>query len=352
LVLLVVRSRSRAFGPAAWCLVAAVLFGASTPAAKPLLPATGPVLLSGLLYFGAALAVGPAAYRQWGTHRVTRRGSNGRLLGAVLLGGVAGPLLLFWGLSLAPAGSVSLWLTMETVATAMFAQLLFREHLGWRAWLAVSLVLLASAGLAEHEAGSRSAAVLVGLACVAWGLDNSLTALIDGYTTAQITFVKGLTAGVVATPIGWLVGGNPSLMQVLAALVIGALGYGLSLVLYVAGAQQLGATRSQLWFSTAPLFGLLIAWAFLGEPLAPAHGLAVLMMGGALWLLSSERHEHEHQHEALEHTHWHRHDDGHHDHGHVEPISPSAWHQGRHQHASLTHSHAHRPDLHHRHVHR
>jgi drug/metabolite transporter (DMT)-like permease len=337
-------------GPAVWCLLAALLFGATTPAAKPLVDDMGPLLLSGLLYWGAALAVSPAAILDWRRSRHSGRpGGHGRLIGAAFFGGIVGPVLMLWGLSLAQAGSVSLWLTLETVATAVLARLFFREHLGARGWLATGMVVLASAALAGPELGGAKAAVLVGLACIAWGLDNNLTALIDGYSTAEITWFKGICAGIVTVPIGLFVGAQATAPQLAAALLIGALGYGASLVLYVAGAQQLGATRSQLYFSTAPLFGLGVAWAVFGETVGPEHFIAIGIMATALWLLHLESHEHEHHHEAREHTHWHRHDDGHHDHAHNVPSS--GWHQHRHRHAAVTHRHAHRPDLHHRHSH-
>jgi drug/metabolite transporter (DMT)-like permease len=351
-------------GPLVWCLVAAGLFGASTPAAKRLVSPLGPVLLSGLLYAGAALAVLPAVWAQRAKRDRVRsqseearlsspahgRINRWRLAGAVGSGGVVGPILLFWGLSLAPAGSVSLWLTLETVATAVLARLLFREHLETRGWIAVALVVLASVAL-SGDLHRGAAAGLVALACLAWGLDNNLTSLIDGYTPAEITLVKGTVVALGAIPVGWALGGQWGMGQVVAALGVGALGYGGSLVLYVAGAQQLGATRSQLVFSTSPLFGLVLAWAALGESVGWVHGAAAAMMAVALWLLRREHHAHEHEHHPAIHTHWHRHDDGHHDHQHVHPAAHQGWHQHEHQHEGRTHCHAHRPDVHHRHQH-
>jgi len=342
--------------------LAAMLFGASTPAAKSLVSEVGPVLLSGLLYAGAALVVAPAVWRERAkrrrapprsdpmqpAHHTHDSANRWRLLGAVVSGGVVGPILLLWGLSLAPAGSVSLWLTLETVATAVLARLLFREHLETRGWIAVARVVLASAAL-SGSLHLGPAVALVALACVAWGLDNNLTSLIDGYTPAETTLAKGVGAALVAIPLGWALGGQGSLLQIAAALGIGALGYGLSLVLYVAGAQQLGATRSQLVFSTSPLFGLGLAWAALGETVGWIHGFAAALMAVALWLLHREQHAHTHAHHAGTHTHWHRHDDEHHDHSH--PSSVQGWHQHEHQHDERTHSHPHRPDVHHRHGH-
>lgn len=338
--------------PLLWCLLAAALFGASTPAAKLLTAAMGPLLLSGILYLGAALAVCP--WVVGGARRVASdRANRWRLAGAVVFGGMLGPVCLLTALRVANAGSVSLWLNLETVATAVLARAFFKEHLAPRTWTAVGLVVLASVLLAPGTPAGGVAVVWVGLACLAWGLDNNLTALIDTYSPAQITFAKGSVAGVVNLSLGMLF--DPASLTWSAAgmgLLVGALGYGASLLLYVAGAQHLGATRSQLLFSSAPLWGLGLAWLALGEPVLAAQLTAVPLMALAMWLWHRERHEHPHTHAALTHRHWHRHDDGHHQHSHEAAVLPGAWHSHEHTHEQLEHEHAHRPDLHHRHEHR
>jgi drug/metabolite transporter (DMT)-like permease len=346
----------RSARPILWCVVAAALFGASTPASKPLVAELGPLLLSGILYFGAALAVAPWALRGRTRLQGVDRSNLARLLGAVVFGGIVGPVLLLTGLALAPAGSVSLWLNLETVATAVLARLFFREHLGGWTWVAVGLIVVASMLLWPGVPQGGLAAALVGLACIAWGLDNNLTAVIDRFSPAQITFIKGLVAGVVNIGLGLVfVASWPTALAVALALVIGALSYGVSLLLYIASAQQLGATRSQLVFSTAPLWGLALAWLALGEPIQLAQLAAAGIMGAAIWLWHRERHSHLHAHDRVTHSHWHRHDDGHHDHEHhehVDSVKPTTgWHGHEHIHEPVEHEHAHRPDLHHRHSH-
>jgi drug/metabolite transporter (DMT)-like permease len=338
--------------PVLLCLAAAALFGASTPASKTLLGVADPLSLSGLLYLGAALAVGPFAIRS-GLPRGWLASKNlGRLAGVVLFGGVLGPILLLTSLSRAPAASTALWLNLEPVATGILAWAFFREHLPGRAWMAMVLICGGSAllaGPARFEVGP--AAGLVALACLCWGIDNNLTALIDGLTPAQTTMVKGLVAGSINLGLGlWLGRGPASWMVIVLALLVGAIGYGLSLVLYIGAAQQLGAARSQMIFSTASFWGVSLAWLLLSEPRLWTQVVAGGVMLAGLWLLHSSHHEHEHRHEAITHRHWHRHDDGHHD--HVHPRLPS-WigHGHEHTHPALTHTHPHHPDLQHRHGH-
>jgi len=278
------------------------------------------------------------------------------LCGAIVFGGIAGPVLLLEGLRRAPAGSVSLWLNMETVATALLAWLFFKEDLGRRVWSAVLLVVVAGVALAwPFEPGSAYAAALVAAACLCWGADNNFTALIDGLTPSQSTFLKGTVAGLVNIAVGLgLAGEMHSLGSVrdslFAALALGGLCYGVSLALYIRGAQQLGAARSQLLFSAAPFFGLALSWVLLGEPVLRLQVVAGGLMAVGIALMLGARHEHVHHHSAQTHTHDHRHDDGHHDHTH-EDLPAHVRHTHEHSHSEKTHSHPHRPDLHHRHDH-
>lgn len=328
--------------PALWCLAAAALFGASTPVAKELLGGIGPITLAGLFYLGAAVATAPFALgRPWD------RSELGRLLGAVVFGGVLGPVLVLFGLRLAPAGSVALWLNLEAPATALLGWAFFREQVGARTWLAAGLTWLASVLLAGGAgAAAWQGAALVAAGCFAWGLDNNLTAVIERLTPAQTTFAKGLVAGLVNLGIGLAIEDGPRAGPVLGALGVGGLSYGLSIVLYVAGAQQLGATRAQMFFATAPFWGVLLSWV--REAVLVEQIVAGVLMAGALVLVYRERHGHAHTHEPARHTHWHRHDDGHHDH-HELPVR--GWHAHPHDHEPVTHEHPHRPDLHHRHRH-
>lgn len=344
--------RSARLLPALQCLAAAALFGAATPLSKSLLASLGPFSLAGLLYLGAAAAALPAGLRDIRKARWNDRRQQLLLLGAVVFGGGLAPVLLLLGLKLAPAASVSLWLNLEVVATTLLAAAFFHEYLDRRTAVAAALVFLGGVLLTAHEgAAGVKAGTLVALACVCWGLDNNFTAIVDGFTPPQTTCVKGLFAGTVNLGLGLALGErfpNPGLVWF--ALLVGGICYGASIILYISGAQQLGASRSQLLFATSGFFGVLLAWSLLGERIYLALlGAGGLMVVGLLMMLTA-RHEHLHAHEALTHTHNHRHDDGHHNHVHH---GLPAWvrHTHSHEHEAMTHSHPHVPDLHHRHGH-
>ena len=341
-------------GAIAMAILAAALFGAATPASKLLLSDLTPFQLAGLLYLGAALGVAPVSWRKGGLRLPAGadRANQARLLGAIVAGGIAGPVLLLLALRSAEATSVSLWLNFEVAATALLGVFFFREHLGALGWggvaaaFAGAAVLSLPGGVAGLEAG-----LLVLLACLFWGLDNHLTALIDGITPSQSTFWKGLAAGITNLTIG--VAMDPfsgSLLAVIAALFVGVWAYGASIVLYIRSAQSLGATRAQIAFASAPFFGVLLSVLVLGESLSAAHIASGALFIAGIGFFMLERHAHLHAHEAMEHEHPHRHDDGHHDHAHPG-LARETVHTHHHRHEPMTHAHPHWPDLHHRHRH-
>jgi drug/metabolite transporter (DMT)-like permease len=334
-------------------VLSAVFFGMSTPAGKLLLRHIEYFELAGLLYLGAALGVLPVAVYQLRkkNFHVDRKNFI-RLAGAVVFGGILGPVFLLGGLRMASASSVSLWLNFELVATALLGVLFFRDHLSSLGWLGVAGALLAGILITLQEGSSGFLSLsLVLLACLFWGLDNHLTALIDALTPAQTTFLKGLIAGSTNFVIGSSVARRlPDFGTAGVALVVGIFAYGLSIVLYINAAQGLGATRSQILFASAPFFGVLFSVIFLSEELSWIQIGAAFILAASILFIIFNRHSHLHEHEEMEHIHMHHHDDSHHDHVHL-PGESAGRHSHLHRHKKERHSHIHYPDVHHRHGH-
>lgn len=335
------------------CAVAAALFGATTPLAVRIADDTTAPLLAGLLYVGAAVAVLPIVRRRPVDRAAVRRGA-GRLTTAVVAGGFLGPLLLAAGLSRTPGATASLLLNLELVATTILAALVFGEHLGRRVVAGTALVVVAGVSLTWSGTPElRFGALLVVAACVCWGLDNCVTAELDEIAPEHITLAKGAIAGGTNLALGLALGGAfPPAPELAAALVIGGLGYGASITLWVAGARDLGAARGQLVFSSAPFLGVLVAWFALGEDVRGAEIVALVIAGAGILTVLRSEHEHPHAHRRLEHDHEHAHDDDHHDHAHpAGAVADRTRHSHRHVHEPLVHAHPHVPDLHHRHDH-
>lgn len=334
-------------------LAAALLFGLSTPVAKLLLPGAGPFLMAGLLYLGGGLALAAAApFRGPGREAPLSRRDLPTLAGMVLAGGVAGPVLFMLGLSRLPGSSASLLLNLEAPFTIALAVVLFGESLTAReAGGAVAIVVgglvlsLTGGGLRAPPPG----ALAVAGACACWALDNNLAARLSLRDPVAVVRAKSLVAGAVNVGLGLAAGERLPLPASLpAALVAGAAGYGLSIVLHLRATRELGAARQGALFATAPFAGALAAFALLGERPGLREALSAAVMALGVALLLSARHGHRHAHELLQHDHAHVHDE-HHLHPHP-PGTPEP-HAHPHQHAGLVHDHPHVSDAHHRHEH-
>jgi drug/metabolite transporter (DMT)-like permease len=160
------------------------------------------------------------------------------------------------GLKTANAMSVSIWLNMELVTTAILGILFFKDHLDRSVIIGILLTLCAGIIISYQESASGIvSATFILLACISWGFDNHFSAIIDGVSPQTITFIKGFFGGITNLTIGmFLSNWQIELSYIPAALLIGVFSYGISIVLYVTSAQNLGATRSQILFSTAPFY--------------------------------------------------------------------------------------------------
>ncbi|HMA09173.1 MAG TPA: EamA family transporter [Ramlibacter sp.] len=338
-------------------LAAALLFGAGTPLAKLLLAQASPWLLAALLYLGSGLGLA-LLRRLRGAPPVALPAGEARwLAGAVLAGGVAGPVLLMLGLARMPASAASLLLNAEGVFTALLAWFVFRENVDRR--VALGMAAIVAGGVVLSWPGQANWAgwqptLLVAAACLAWAIDNNLTRKVSLTDASWIAMVKGLAAGATNLVLALMLGANwPSLPVVAAAAAVGFASYGASLALFVVGLRELGTARTGAYFSVAPFFGAVLAILLLGEPVSAALLLAGALMALGVALHLSERHEHRHVHELLTHRHEHEHGTGdpHHDHLHEPPVAPGTRHSHEHRHDPMVHTHPHFPDAHHRHGH-
>ncbi len=250
-------------------LAAAVLFGAGTPLAKLLLTHTSPWLLVALLYLGSGIGL-------WLVRRVRRapqvhleRMDWRWLAGAIVAGGMVGPVLLMVGLSAMPASGASLLLNAEGVLTALLAWFAFKENFDRR--VALGMLTIAAGALVlgwPQEVGFAGAwpALAVLGACLAWAIDNNLTRKVSLSDASFIAMTKGLVAGstnlvlALATDATW-----PGSSTIAGAALLGFASYGASLTLFVIALRHLGTARTGAYFSVAPFFGAVLAIVLLNE---------------------------------------------------------------------------------------
>jgi drug/metabolite transporter (DMT)-like permease len=316
-----------------FALLAAALFGASTPFAKLLVGDMPPVLLAGLLYLGSGLGltlIRLVRDRGWQSSGLTRA-EWPWLLGAIFFGGVAGPVALMFGLLTTSGSSASLLLNLEAVLTAAIAWVVFKENADKR--IVLGMAAIVAGGLVLSWPGQSTGTsdwagpVLIGVACLCWAIDNNLTRKVSASDALFVAGSKGVVAGLANTLLALVLGATlPSTATTVETMAVGLLGYGFSLVLFVLALRGLGTARTGAYFSTAPFIGALISLAVFGESTGFQFWMAAFLMGIGVWLHLTEKHEHTHEHGPLAYAHTHTHE-------------------------KVRHSHAHFPDIHHRHGH-
>lgn len=340
-------------------LTAAALFGLSAPAAKILLGGVDPWLLAGFLYLGSGIGltsvfVGRRLLGMRVREASLRSADLPWLAGAIVAGGVLGPVLLMFGLAGGRASEAALLLNLEGVFTALFAWIVVREHVHRRIVVGMIAITAGALTLTLGSTGTMEldwSALLIAGACVAWAVDNNLTRAVSAADPLQIATLKGAVAGTVNVLAALVLGASwPSAMTT-GAGVVGLLGYGTSLILFVLALRHLGTARTGAYFSTAPFIGAGAAVVALREPVTIPLVVGGILMAIGVWLHLSEQHEHGHAHAPLPHEHAHRHDE-HHQHDHPPGAVVTEPHAHPHVHAPLRHGHPHYPDLHHRHDHR
>ena len=216
-------------------LAAAALFGASTPFAKLLLGQTSPWLLAALLYLGSGVGLWLVRRLRHAPTARLQRGEWGWLAGAIVVGGMVGPVLLMSGLSRMPASGASLLLNAEGVLTALLAWFAFKENFDRRIALGMLAIVAGSVVLSWPQdarfAGLWPALAVMG-ACLAWAIDNNLTRKVSLSDASFIAMAKGLVAGATNLVLALASGAAwPDSSTVLAAALLGFASYGASLVL-------------------------------------------------------------------------------------------------------------------------
>jgi drug/metabolite transporter (DMT)-like permease len=288
-------------------LLAAFVFATSVPVTKVLLGDIRPLALSAVIYLAAGafslllVLASRGGHASADSRRDLVPGDWPWLAGGVAAGSVLAPLALLGGMQRTSGHAAGLLLNFEVVFTVGLGIVFAGERLGRRGglggaaiWLGALLVSWPGAEPATTSGAHWTGALLILGACALWGLDNNLTLRISGKDATQIVAVKGLVGGavslVLALALGQTGGWTPA--RLAAAAAVGALTYGLTIVLFVRCMRTLGVVQTGLFFAMAPGMAAVLAWVFLREP-AGLAGLTALgvMTAGAL-LLATDPHVH------------------------------------------------------------
>jgi drug/metabolite transporter (DMT)-like permease len=246
----------------------------------------------------------------------------------------------------------SLLLNLEGPLTTIVALTLFGEHLGRRETAGAALVFLGAAVLGYAPGSMRAepwGVLAIAAACACWAVDNNLTQRLSSRDPVSVVRWKTLGSGVCVSSIAVVTGSTlPQGRVLVATVVIGALSYGVSVLLDLYALRLLGAAREAAFFATAPFVGAMVAIPLLGERFSVSDSVAAGLMIAGVAVLLRAQHAHRHVHEEIVHDHLHVHDE-HHRHDHEGPATEP--HAHPHRHDPIEHEHPHVSDSHHRHRH-
>lgn len=348
--------------PIIQALIAALLFGASSPLAKILLGEIAPVPLAAFLYIGSG--VGLLIYKTLATFGKEQGSEEAPLLlrdipwliGAIIFGGVLAPIISMLSLNITPASTASLLLNFEGIATTLIAVAFFKEGISKRIWIAVLCITSASILLSwnfTNQWGISLGALGILGACTCWGIDNNFTRNISAKDPFTIVIVKGLAAGCFSLLLAYIIDSPlPSFFTIIKVMALGFFSYGVSIVLFVLAMRNLGSARTSAVFGTSPFIGAILSFILLSDTINIMLIISLPVMIAGTFLLLKEDHAHRHTHEHIVHEHRHYHGDNHHEHCHAPgEIPKNGYHSHPHEHVEIIHEHPHTPDIHHRHAH-
>ncbi len=271
---------------------AAACFGVTVPLVQRFGRDVGPWTTAALLYSGAAILAVLTPERA----KESLRPHAVRVVVIALLGAAAAPALLAMGLRRIDGASASLLLGFEAAFTVLFARALYRERITRRLMLALALMLagaivLVRPTLAAPRSSVGAALVLVAVLC--WAADSAIMRPLSDLPPAKVVRAKSLV-GVVASLAVAVVTREPipALEHAGLLLACGALGYGVSLRLYLAAQHHVGAARTASVFSVAPFFGAGVALALHERGDLVSLSIAAVLLAAGAVTQATERYEH------------------------------------------------------------
>jgi drug/metabolite transporter (DMT)-like permease len=273
-------------------ILAAALFGSVSTISKPVLSTVSPVLLSSLVYIISGLTFTPIAQKT--ERKKVSKKYYYLVLVTATIGAAAAPIMFFTGLQLTTAANTALLSNGETVFSILFALVFFKEKLKRAGYAAVALILIGvfivttnfhfDSSMMQFNSGN----ILVIGATALWGLDNNISKIITRHLQiSRLVQLKSLTGGSISLFAVLLIGIPLKIQgtQIIPIVLVGALGFAISLYLYLHGIRRIGVVKSSSLLSLSSVFGLIFAAVLLHEPIGVYQLIAVVIMFSGVCLM-------------------------------------------------------------------
>ena len=261
----------------------------------------GPLTLAAIRYTVASLCLVALLRRRSAEDR--RLGHDRWLLLAMGLSGVAiFTPTLYMGLRLTTAVNATLINGLGPLVTGVLAAMLIREPMSGRqiAGAAIGLtgvvILISGGSLPSWQAMRGNVGDIITLAAVAlWGLYSVLgrRAMRHRSALSATAFSAFLGLPFLLIAAAWesrTIQINLSPTLILALLYIGIAPGVIGFLSWNEGVRRLGPSGAMVFYNTLPLYGALLGYLFLGEPIGLTHLLGgALIVGGRLWAARGNR---------------------------------------------------------------
>jgi drug/metabolite transporter (DMT)-like permease len=255
----------------------------------------GPLTLAAGRFLVASLCLAALLQRQPASDR--RVGSDRWLLLGMALSGVAifAPTL-YLGLRFTTTVNATLIQGLSPIITGLLAALLIREPMSSRqaagaiAGLMGVLVLISGGSLTFWRTMRTGVGDLIVLGSAAlWGLYSVLGRQVMRHRSpiSATAFATFLGVPLLLAAAVWemqIIPPSAGPRLILAILYIGIVPSVVGHLAWNTAVRQLGASGAMLFYNTLPLYGTLLGYLFLGEPIGVSHLLGgALIVGGGLW---------------------------------------------------------------------
>jgi drug/metabolite transporter (DMT)-like permease len=211
--------------------------------------------------------------------------------------------MFFFGLRQTTASDTSLLANGETIFSVVLAILFFKEKLKPLGYLAALMVLaglvIVTTNLQLHSSLLKinSGNMLVLGATILWGLDNNICRFITyRMDIERLVQLKSVIGGTVLFIFAVFVFHVPLSTSTVAAklpqiVLLGAIGFGTSLYLFLISMKRIGIIKSVLALSFSSVFGLAFASLSLGESISIHQIIAVVIMIAGIYMINIEKKE-------------------------------------------------------------
>ncbi|MGH9984122.1 MAG: DMT family transporter [Nitrososphaeraceae archaeon] len=284
-------------------LITAVLFGSIYSLAKLPLSHIDPLLLSALVYLIAFVTLIPVARASF---RLSCIDDFIYMIIISLLGAVAAPLLLFYGLEDVAASDGAILANAQILFTILLSSVFFGERpKGLWGFGAIAIVIVGlflasielelSSSILEYEPGK----MLILGAMLCWALDNNFSRRLikkSSLEPSKIAMLKFLIGGIVLSVL--LIISTPTVTTLINALfsieksewivifILAIFGFAGALLFLLEGLKRIGTVKTMITLAFTPIIGIIIAMVTRGESISPFEAIATAMIAIGIFIIS------------------------------------------------------------------